>query len=114
MFHRQMFETEEAVYIPATESDSAIWTSPDSCVWKAHDFLEGKFRLASKREYEENSRLGELFMGILRIPNGNWMHSMEELERRAELGIRSDNVADIYRHIWEGLLNKDDQFKSVR
>ena len=103
---RKLFVEEAAIHVPTKGSLTAAWAKPDECVWKAPDFLDKPYPLATTDKYRGNERLTRLFNSILCIPNANWRHYIDYIDALNQVSHAS--VSNIYRHIWLDVSTEED------
>lgn len=80
--------------------DSSIWgglsIALDSCLWRAPAFIDYRHVLASYNEYRDDPSIKGLFTSILRVPNIECKHYIEQLLAWKAREHTVDNIAEVY------------------
>jgi len=101
----------------ALPPDSGIWyglsIALDSCLWRAPAFIDYRHVLASYNEYRDDPSTKALFTSILRVPNIECEHYIEQLLAWKAGEDEVDNIAEVYGELTRSVA-EDDEIQNLR
>lgn len=105
---RALFRNGEYIALPP---DSGIWDglsiALDSCLWRAPAFIAYRHVLASYNEYKDDPSIKGLFTSILRVPNIECKHYIDQLLAWKACGDEVDNIAEVYGELTRSVAEGD-------
>lgn len=98
------------VYI-ALPSDNDVWygllEALDSCLWKAPAFIDYRHVLSSYNEYKDDRSIERLFTSILKIPNIECKHYIDQLKAWKAGEDEVENIAEVYGELTRSVAEGD-------